>query len=367
MSKSLGNIIDPLELIKYYSADMIRYYLLRDIPLGQDGDFSEEALVERLNNELANELGNLVSRVLSLSERNLKDIKKYTQDKKLKFDINKFSKLMDNLELNKALAEVMSFVKKCNAYINENKLWDLKKDQLEIKLYNLLESIRMISILLNPFMPETSEKINQQLNVKNGSLKDSKFGLIKNYKVKKGEILFKKIDVVKPETGEIKLKHEISFEDFDFRVGEIKGVKDHPNADKLYIEEIDLGKNTADNIQIISGLKNYYKKEELIGKKVIILRNLKPAMIRGIESQGMLLAAVKGRELSLLTAKKSENGQRVFIDLREKAKKEINIEDFFKLQMTVKDKKIIYNNKVLRTESEELKVDRNIGDGAKVE
>src|SRR3989344_6159623 len=170
-------------------------------------------------------------------------------------------------------------------------------------------------------MPQTSEKINSQLNIKAGDFGYCEFGLVEIYKIKKKEILFKKFDVPKPPEYHEKKEDEISFEDFDFRVGEIKGVKDHPNADKLYIEEIDLGKNTADNIQIISGLKNYYKKEELIGKKVIILRNLKPAMIRGIESQGMLLAAVKGRELSLLTAKKSENGQRVFIDLREKAKK----------------------------------------------
>ena len=186
-------------------------------------------------------------------------------------------------------------------------------------------------------------------------------------KINKRDILFKKIEVPEPPEYKEKKDNELEFEDFDFRVGEIKGVKDHPNADKLYIEEIDLGKDTSDKIQVVSGIKDYYKKEELIGKKVIILRNLKPAMIRGIESQGMLLAAVKEKKLSLLTANKSRNGGRVFLDLREKAKKEVSINDFEKLILTTKNKRILYEDKVLRTEEEEIKLDKNIGDGARIE
>ena len=370
MSKSLGNIIDPLELIKYYSADTIRYYLLRGIPLGQDGDFSENLLVERINNELANELGNLVSRVLSLAEKKLKGkISKDIIDENFanKFDVDKIANLIDNFELHTAVNEIMRFVKECNRYINEEELWDVEGKELEYHLYSLLEAIRIISILFSPFIPETSEKINAQLGVKSGNFGDCDFGIVENYKVKRKDILFKKIEVPEPPEYKEKKDNELEFEDFDFRVGEIKGVKDHPNADKLYIEEIDLGKDTSDKIQVVSGIKDYYKKEELIGKKVIILRNLKPAMIRGIESQGMLLAAVKEKKLSLLTANKSRNGGRVFLDLREKAKKEVSINDFEKLILTTKNKRILYEDKVLRTEEEEIKLDKNIGDGARIE
>ncbi len=173
--------------------------------------------------------------------------------------------------------------------------------------------------------------------------------------------------MAKPATGQIELKNKISFEDFDFRVGEIKGVKDHPNADKLYLIKVDMGKNTADDLQIVSGLKDYYKKNELLNKKIIVLRNLRDAVIRGVASQGMLLAAVHKKDLALLTAKNTDNGSRIFIDLREKAKKEVTIDDFVKLKMVVKDKKIFYNNNALRTEVEDVKVDKKIKDGAKIE
>tara|TARA_Y100000310_G_scaffold231700_1_gene234347 strand:+ start:39861 stop:42719 length:2859 start_codon:yes stop_codon:yes gene_type:complete len=173
--------------------------------------------------------------------------------------------------------------------------------------------------------------------------------------------------LVEPPSGQVKLEDKISFEDFDFRVGEVKGVKDHPNADKLYILKIDLGKLHADNVQIVSGLKDWYDKKDLIGKKIIILNNLKEAVIRGIESQGMLLAAGDGKDLGLLTVKKSRNGARVFIDLREKSKEQVEIEDFLGLKLVTRDGKVIYNKKVLRTEKEEVKLDKKIKDGVGIE
>ncbi|MBI2507915.1 methionine--tRNA ligase [Candidatus Woesearchaeota archaeon] len=361
ISKSLGNIIDPIELAKNYPVDAIRYFLIREIPFGQDGDFSEEALVRRLNDELANDMGNLVSRTLSLAEKNFKIVKK--QKIELKFELKKIETLVDNFELDKALAEIFKFIQSCNQYINKNKVWELKNKRQEVKIYNLLEALRIISILISPFMPNTSEKINKQLNIKLGNLKDCKFGLIKVYKVKKGEILFKKIEQIEPPKSFVKLKDEISFEDFDFRVAEIKGVKDHPNADKLYILLLDLGKETADDVQIVSGIREHYKKEDLIGKKIILLKNLKEAMIRGIESQGMLLAVHDGKNLSLLIANKSRNGERVFIDLREKAKEVIEIKDFEKLNIVSKNGKIIYNNRFLRTEGEDIKLDKKMREG----
>ena len=364
MSKSLGNVISPDYLVKTYGADPVRYFLMRHIPFGQDGDFSEEALKNRLNNELANELGNLVSRTLSLAEKNFKSVKK--QKIELKFELEKIEKLVDNFELDKSLAEIFKFIQSCNQYINKNKVWELKGKNQEVKIYNLLEALRVISILINPFMPETSEKINEQLKVKLGKLKDCKLGIVKEYKVNRKGVLFKKIEEEKPAEGIVNLKEGITFEDFDFRVAEIKGVKDHPNADKLYILLLDLGKGTSDDVQIVSGIREYYKKEKLIGKKIIMFKNLKEAVIRGIESQGMLLAVSDGKNLALLTAPKSRNGERVFTRLREKPRDQVTIEDFEKIKLISKENKVFYNNEVLRTEAEEIKLDKKMKDGLKV-
>jgi len=196
MSKSLGNAINPLYLSEKYGNDPLRFILIREIPFGQDGDFSEEALKDRLNNELANDLGNLLSRVLTICEKNFNGkIKKSVVDKKLSNNLNleKINDLMLNYKLTEALNEIWSFVKSCNKHINDEKLWEMEKDNQVKHLYSLLESIRISALLLSPFIPETSEKIFTQLNVKSSLIKEAKFGLIKQYSVKKGEVLFNKI------------------------------------------------------------------------------------------------------------------------------------------------------------------------------
>jgi len=194
MSKSLGNIVAPLKLAKEYPIDVIRYYLIRHIPFGDDGDFSEQKLKNSLNNELANDLGNLLSRTLTLCEKYFKgNLKKQKDDglfKKLKFV--KVKKYFDTYELHNALGEIWNFVRESNKYVNKNEPWKNEKNR-DVVLYNLLESLRIISILIWPFIPETSEKICKQLGIKQGLVKDIKFGLVSNYNVKKGEILFKKL------------------------------------------------------------------------------------------------------------------------------------------------------------------------------
>ena len=195
MSKSLGNDIDPKYLSEKYGVDALRYYLLKNIPFGDDGDFNELKLKNSLNNELANDLGNLVSRTLTLCEKFFNGkLSKQKEDGLIKkLNLNKIQKQIDKFELHNALEEIWKFIRDSNKYVNDKEPWKNKKNRERV-LYNLLESLRIIAILIQPFIPETSDKINKQLGVKPGNLKNIKFGLVKDYKIKKGEILFKKIE-----------------------------------------------------------------------------------------------------------------------------------------------------------------------------
>jgi methionyl-tRNA synthetase len=192
ISKSLGNVIDPVYLAEKYSVDALRYFLIREIPFGEDGDFSEKALIARINGELVSDLGNLVYRVLSLAEKFEGKIEGEAELEE-KLNLKKIDEYFDKLELHNALNEIWSFVRATNKYINEKEPWKLKGKELGKVIYNLLEALRIISILISPFMPETAEKINEQLGVKAGLLKDCKFRKFEG-KIKKGEYLFKKVE-----------------------------------------------------------------------------------------------------------------------------------------------------------------------------
>lgn len=192
MSKSLGNVIDPVYLAKKYSTDSLRYFLVKEISFGDDGDFSEKALIAKINGELAADLGNLVYRTLSLAEKFEGKIEGKAELEE-KLDLKKIEKHMEKLELHNALGEVWSFVRATNKYINEKEPWKLKDKELGNVIYNLLEALRIIAILTNPFMPETAKKINEQLGVKVGLLKECKFKKFEG-KIKKGEYLFRKVE-----------------------------------------------------------------------------------------------------------------------------------------------------------------------------
>jgi methionyl-tRNA synthetase len=319
MGKSNGNVVDPFEEVKKYGTDAVRYYLLREIPTGSDGDYSRKSVVSRFNNELANELGNLLSRSLTLIERNGGTVPKGKFE--LNFDGKKVQKWIDKRELHKALEEIWALISKTNEYIAKKQPWTKPKD-LDNILFNLAEALRWISALTWPFIPETSEKIAKQLGLKKvptfADLKKPVYG----NKVKKLGILFTKIeektetkeviankvsgsDCVTKKTRIIKngldVKKMINFKDFekiDLRVGKILKVENHPNADKLYKMQVDFG---AEKRQVLAGIRQWYKPADLVGKSAVFIVNLEPRKIRGEESQAMILAAESGKDVAFIS------------------------------------------------------------------
>ncbi len=325
MSKSLGNVISPIYLSEKYGTDSVRYTLLRSVPFGDDGDFSEQVLIDQHNNELANKLGNLVSRVTALAEKN--GIQKCENKLLKKLKVKKTEKLIDNYELDKALSEIFAFVDTCNEYVQKKKPWETKDKKVP---YELIDSLKAITILLWPFIPQTCEKIAKNLNFK---IKYEEIGKpYKVQKIKKSEILFKKTQTTPEElaeqpqktpkneekdeniTGVMKM-NEVDFsqwEKLDLRVAEIKKAEDIEGADKLYKLTIDAGE-LGERI-ICAGIKKYYDKKELIGKKIIYFSNLKPRNMRGIQSQGMLLAAGSKEEdtcVLIIPEKYIKNGVKI--------------------------------------------------------
>lgn len=328
MSKSVGNVVDPFEMADLYGVDAFRYFVLREVPFGHDGDFSELALVQRINSDLANDLGNLLSRSLQMIDkfRSSKLPETYTAtelDKEIEDMANKtvaeMTELMDRFAFDDALKVLWAFISRSNKYIDETQPWKLGKEgeveRLDAVLRTLWESLRLSAVLLAPFMPETSARIWEQLglsgNPLDGGRENWAWGKIDGpVTVKKGAILFPRIDVEKwkAEKSERDLekrakadptaffkylepKPQIEYDDFaklDLRVALVEKIEVVPKADKLYILNLDLG---YEKRVIVSSIREFYKPEELEGKKIIVLVNLKPAKFRGVQSNGMLLAA----------------------------------------------------------------------------
>lgn len=343
MSKSKGNVIYADDLVDLFGVDAVRYFVLHEIPFDNDGNITWDLLIERVNSDLANVLGNLVNRTIAMSNKYFdgvvenKGINDAVDQELIQVALETKEKVvskMDELRVADAIDEIFKLLRRTNKYIDETMPWALakdesQKDRLATVLYNLCESIRFSAVCLKAFLPSTAKKILEQLNTETDSLESlNQFGqYASGTKVTAHpEMLFaridakeieKKIEALTPKTVVVKEEKkdevpQITIDDFnkiELTVGTVEACEKHPSADRLLVSQINIGKETR---QIVSGIAQFFTPEQMVGKKVIVVSNLKPAKLRGVESQGMILAGSTSDELDLVTLVKDlPNGTRI--------------------------------------------------------
>ena len=327
MSKSKGNVIYADDLVKMFGVDAVRYFVLHEMPFDNDGNITYELLIERINSDLANILGNLVNRTIAMSNKYFNGVVTNPNvceavDEELKAVAleapKKVAEKMDKLRVADAIDVIFGLLRRSNKYIDETMPWALAKDEtkqerLQTVLYNLVESIRIAAVLLESFLPETSAKILDQINATQKDYLDlNTFGLYESgtkvtsqpqalFMRLDPKVVLAQIEAEEKTTPKKSLTPEISIEDFakiELKVGTVLKCEKHPKADKLLVSQVDLGDETR---QIVSGIATAYTPEDMVNRKVIVVTNLKPANLRGVESQGMLLAGQHKKKIALAT------------------------------------------------------------------
>lgn len=378
MSKTIGNVIDPIKLVERYGADKVRYYLCREVNPKEDGDFNEENFIEVTNADLSDTLGNLLQRVIVLIEKNFEgnvpECGELTeQDKELISkmpNLGELDVLMQEYKINQYTAKVWNYISECNRYVQEMQPWKVKNEkELGRILYVLSENLRIIGNLIEPIIPESAFKLEKQIGQKITCLSDCKFRKDTKGKIEKSGVLFKKEEKKHRDVGQKESKeqqeknekkgHEDPFSRLNLKLAKILEVKDHPEADKLYLLRIQCDGER----QLVAGMKEFYSKEELEGKTIVVVSNLKAAKLRGEKSEGMMLAAEKGKTVKVLEAE-GLPGDTVYIEGIDVGEDEITIKDFMEIKLKVDDGKVFYEGKELRTKKGPIKVE--IEDGAKI-
>ncbi len=360
MSKSRGTFFTAREFLQSHNPEYLRFYYASLLSKKMsDVDLSFDDFRKKTNNELASNIGNFCYRVLNFLNRHFNgEIGAIDKNKEITGELcKKIKKIEENyyaLNFNEAVRDILHISSMGNKYFQDNEPWKLVKDNQD-KTHRILglcvNIVKDLCILLQPILPEFSLKLLQQLNLKNLKWEDLKFEL-KNHKIGNDEILIKKMN-------ETEAKKELPL---NLRVARILQAKEHPNADKLYVLEIDLG---TEKRQLVAGLREHYRIDELTNKKIIVITNLKHAKLRGVESQGMLLAGDDGANVGVLTLEDSLPGDKVYFEGFENSNKVIDYDEFSKLKMVVQKGKVYFEGRELRTEREIVKVEK-VKDGGQV-
>ncbi len=376
MSKTIGNIVDPFVITRKYGVDPLRYVLLSEVPTFDDGDFSKRALIEKNNSELVANLGNLVNRTLVFIANNFGGIvpeaghsegdAAFLESQKQQAE--KITKLLEDMRIKEGIDAIMAYSRNANRYFQDNAPWKTIKEDREragAVLNVLINQVKDLAIMIAPYLPNTSKSIYRQLNINElGWDGVGKKPITAGHRIGKPEILFRKIEEPKAQERQQKGdERKITFDDLDIEVGEIMEVKKHPDAEKLFVETVALGDGKR---QIVSGLVGHYTEAELLGRKVAILKNLAPAKLRGMESQGMLLAVEDAGKVELLSDDQWKRGDKVLAKDSAEArgpKPQITIKEFSRLKLEVagntayaEGKELLVSGKPIRTRMEKGKI-----------